>query len=754
MPIALVCPGCRKQYEVDSALAGKKSRCNHCGAMFRIPASDDRESERASSSSPSPVVGAQPSAATASTSAPRAAPGSSWESILKGSSSSGVDSRSPRPRTPADEPGSPPADSIVIHCPGCGKRYELSAALAGKKSRCRQCGEVFAIAVPQFVAREPETVTMTLLPDEPAAATLRNPPESHWESAVADDPGDIQVQQPPKPPDYDDFAVPAPIRAKPRVMKTKRGQDSGLGLAISGSFSIALLVLFAGAYGAGFLGLLSKSQVSGFVGISLSLTMFVCGILILWGTIWLVVVAFREEMRCGLMFLFVPLYPLYYIWTRMAETKGPASMVAVAYFVIFGLAILGPAFDPDRASVGQLQSAAALPAPAIVQTPPQLAIPVPEPMRQPDAGIVASQKNLIPPGFGPAFGGRQRGLPLPGNIPPVGPPAQFLERWENHLRAISNRYGSKAVILVFTGVPANSDPARGVTSRDVLEAITQRVKALVPGIETVMNFGTDNNKALIVAPVDNPAALAQGIDFGKAALQRDTRIRVDLSPEFVASVPRLPPEPAWAAGNKPEPRRPEVAIPAGADPVTRSLLQLKSLDMGQIKEAVHRLERTTPDHRIGEVAAALLPLLSEDDGFLVNDVIKALIVWRTPDVLPALIRRTEDNRFFVRKEAVKALGKFQDDRAIKALIAHLKEDRFEAEAALKEIGPMAEPALIARLRDPNPRIRSVACEILQEVGGADALKKMRALPVDPDLGARMAAKRAMELIAARVGRVR
>ena len=85
MPIAVDCPGCRKRYEVEISLAGKKSRCKQCGAVFRIPA------------------------------------------------------------------------MIVIDCPGCRKRYELSEALAGKKSRCRQCGEVFTIAAAHSSAPEPET---------------------------------------------------------------------------------------------------------------------------------------------------------------------------------------------------------------------------------------------------------------------------------------------------------------------------------------------------------------------------------------------------------------------------------------------------------------------------------------------------------------------------------------------------------------------------------------------------------------------
>jgi len=64
---------------------------------------------------------------------------------------------------------------------------------------------------------------------------------------------------------------------------------------------------------------------------------------------------------------------------------------------------------------------------------------------------------------------------------------------------------------------------------------------------------------------------------------------------------------------------------------------------------------------------------------------------------------------------------------------------------------MAEPALIARLRDPDRAVRSRACDILRQIGGVETLQAMRAIPPDSDLGVRMAAKRACEQIVARVG---
>ena len=54
---------------------------------------------------------------------------------------------------------------IVLDCPSCAKRYEVDAALAGKKSRCKQCGEIFRIPVPNAAVASPPTSTVAPRPE-------------------------------------------------------------------------------------------------------------------------------------------------------------------------------------------------------------------------------------------------------------------------------------------------------------------------------------------------------------------------------------------------------------------------------------------------------------------------------------------------------------------------------------------------------------------------------------------------------------
>jgi HEAT repeat protein len=154
---------------------------------------------------------------------------------------------------------------------------------------------------------------------------------------------------------------------------------------------------------------------------------------------------------------------------------------------------------------------------------------------------------------------------------------------------------------------------------------------------------------------------------------------------------------------------------------------------------------------LAEVVQAILPLLEDDDGWLVGDAIKILAIWKSPDAVPALIRRTSDNRFTVRHEAIKALAKIKDPRGVEPIVVLIKEDGFQVEDALKEMGEMAEQALIERLTNPDSGVRRRVCNILKSIGGKETLKAMQSLPADPDFSVRVAAKDAMSTIILRVG---
>src|SRR5262249_32184523 len=120
MVIVINCPACGKRFEVAGSLAGRKSRCKQCGAVFPIPVPSAKPIETAPLTKP---AGSGPTAAV-----------SRWDSA--------VDSGARDPRSERADKSPPPATSravgssgtIIVGCPQCRRRYEFDGLLAEKKS--------------------------------------------------------------------------------------------------------------------------------------------------------------------------------------------------------------------------------------------------------------------------------------------------------------------------------------------------------------------------------------------------------------------------------------------------------------------------------------------------------------------------------------------------------------------------------------------------------------------------------------------
>jgi len=340
----------------------------------------------------------------------------------------------------------------------------------------------------------------------------------------------------------------------------------------------------------------------------------------------------------------------------------------------------------------------------------------------------------------------------PGGAPAALPPGgrgRGIPTFEAHYAQLRSQYGDSAVMLVLTGLPTNSDPSTGVTKRDVNDAIDKKLKVLAPGAHQSMSTASGDTRSICLAPVDNVQGLADAIDFGKAT-RAGSRIDVVVSKEYIASTPRLPAEPAVAA--RPARRREaEPQVPANADAVTKSLIELKSSDMFRRKQALERLARNRPNDRLKDVIEAVLPLLDSDEQNDVKSAAQVLAVWQSPEALAKLIERASDNRVFVRWDIIKALGKYDETKAAEALIGRLKEDGHQAEDALKTMGLVAEPPLIELLTNPDADLRKKACEVLKFVGGSETLKVMKSMRPDSEFFVRVAAQDAFKMITLRVG---
>ncbi len=242
---------------------------------------------------------------------------------------------------------------IVVKCPGCKKPYELDGALAGKKSRCKGCGEIFRIPVPTARIIEPAQAAPTggrsapaaepswiatpvedehdfadpparsrvprLAPREPAPAPL--PPRA------AGPPAQSAPARParPMPSDFDDDLPPPPRTAyRPKTARRRDDTDSGvrallgfLALDVVATLGMFLyLVLFE-----------TDPRHAGVIyGMGFGITLIISGLLAMWGVVWLLVIAFREDPMKGLFCMVIPGYSLYYVASRWDERRGTLAL--------------------------------------------------------------------------------------------------------------------------------------------------------------------------------------------------------------------------------------------------------------------------------------------------------------------------------------------------------------------------------------------------------------------------------------------
>jgi HEAT repeat protein len=137
------------------------------------------------------------------------------------------------------------------------------------------------------------------------------------------------------------------------------------------------------------------------------------------------------------------------------------------------------------------------------------------------------------------------------------------------------------------------------------------------------------------------------------------------------------------------------------------------------------------DARRQEVAAAVAPMLADENSSIRTTAIRTIGVWGVKENIPALLELLEEKDVSLRWAAMAALGKIGDATAAKRLAESMLDstDRLTAAQALTEIGPPAEDSVIGILDDRDDQVRYNACNVLGQIGsakGVDALQKLAA----------------------------
>jgi HEAT repeat protein len=168
-------------------------------------------------------------------------------------------------------------------------------------------------------------------------------------------------------------------------------------------------------------------------------------------------------------------------------------------------------------------------------------------------------------------------------------------------------------------------------------------------------------------------------------------------------------------------------------------------------EAASRLKTMAPNERRNEVARALVACLKDPNPFAQKEVVEALDTWATKESVPALLEALATPDPFARKAIFKVLTHFPDDHVCEVLAKHLEvfNDRAEAAAALRTIGPMAEKAVLKRLHHSEVFLRQEVCKILAAIGTKESLPALKDVVAEGEFFTKDDAQRAIKAIQAR-----
>ena len=284
-----------------------------------------------------------------------------------------------------------------------------------------------------------------------------------------------------------------------------------------------------------------------FAGYVLALPFFSL-ILSAWGGIWLLVISFRESTTQGLLCL-IPCYQLYYVFSRWDDTRVHLLVVWLPDSCRWARRADAGASD-WRWSTGRQRSTSERRRTAGSRL-----------QQRSVAGRGTSSTNGDAPGtftrswpvpwwtttrYRPIpFAAPFRGGPPPGTgrIPFPGRPAfPRIQTPDQQLKRIVEGHGDRAVAIVVLGLPRNSDPDKGVTARDVSQAINKQLRELAPephGVLVDRWYRQDED----FHGAHRRQARSREANRVRQGRRREADLfEVTVSPDFIASVPRLPAE--------------------------------------------------------------------------------------------------------------------------------------------------------------------------------------------------------------------
>jgi HEAT repeat protein len=150
-----------------------------------------------------------------------------------------------------------------------------------------------------------------------------------------------------------------------------------------------------------------------------------------------------------------------------------------------------------------------------------------------------------------------------------------------------------------------------------------------------------------------------------------------------------------------------------------------------------RLGTPTP-----ELLALMASLINDPDDTVRHAALTILANHGGKEQVPLLIKALNDPDTAMRTTIAKGLGRIKDPRAIEPLAnllatapsdqPYFRPNRESAVAdALVQIGPAAEPAVLALLKEKNIETRCQACNMLKQIGTKKSLGPLKDVTLNP-----------------------
>ncbi len=204
----------------------------------------------------------------------------------------------------------------------------------------------------------------------------------------------------------------------------------------------------------------------------------------------------------------------------------------------------------------------------------------------------------------------------------------------------------------------------------------------------------------------------------------------------------LPPPPVGKDSTPPRPDRPLREQPTRAanrprpkvlpaeEAAGQSVADLQNPSATRRRAALLRLTRLRGVVECDGVASAAAKLLKDTDKGVRLAAAATVGAWGGPESVAPLARLLKDPDKAIRLAAIAALGRLKTQEAVEPLLDHLLTDSQPCLEALRDLGPLAEPAAMARLRDRDRAMRLEACKALICVATARSGPDLKAFARD------------------------